>query len=91
MSKLIYPTDGIWSEKAASELLPSDGIIPDGYTDIVPPTPNFKLKFENGVWVETATEEEIKAANTAPIPEPTDQDNFNAEIIQQIAALQIEK
>ena len=90
MTKLMYPTNGIWNEAAASELVPADGVIPKGYTDLTPPSPSYKLKFVDGEWVETATQEEIDNWNTVPLPEPTKQDQINAQVIAEIAGLKVQ-
>ena len=53
----IYSTQGIF--KGDVKLIGDDEPIPSGYTKIPPIQPNYALKFEDGKWIETATEEEI--------------------------------
>lgn len=44
-----------------------NGELPENCTWVAPPVPNWKPVFQNGVWVETATEAEKK-----PIQEPSE-------------------
>jgi len=53
----IYSTQGIF--KGDVKLIGDDEPIPSGYTKIPPIQPNYALIFEDGQWIETATEEEI--------------------------------
>ena len=64
--------------------------IPDGYTDIQPPQPAFKVKFIDGKWVETATEDEIKSMTLSDddTPEPTPEQQMIAQMTLKIAKLE---
>jgi len=53
----IYSTQGIF--KGDVKLIGDDETVPSGYTKIPPIQPNYSLIFEDGKWIETATEEEI--------------------------------
>ena len=53
----IYSTQGIF--KGDVKLIGDDETVPSGYTKIPPIQPNYALIFEDGKWIETATEDEI--------------------------------
>ena len=86
MYKQIYPTDGIWdgSWKMINEADP----VPDGYTDIQPFSPCYKLKFEDGAWVETADQDYIDSVTPKDEPEPTPEQLMIAQMTLKIAKLE---
>ena len=55
--KMLYSTNGIWAGDTMT--IASKEPIPDGYTEIAPPQPNYAVRFDGEKWVETATEDEI--------------------------------
>ena len=88
MTKMIYPTTGVWT--GGMELLQDKQPIPADYTDIQPPQPAYKLEFQNGKWVETATEEEIASmqlSDELPATEPSEVDQLKAENATMQSAL----
>lgn len=87
--KMIYPTEGIWD--GSSEWLFDGQTIPDGYTDITPPQPAYKIQFIDGKWVETATDEEIasmKLSDEEPKLQPTPEQLMIAKLTLKIAKLE---
>lgn len=87
--KMIYPTEDIWD--GSSEWLFDGQTIPDGYTDITPPQPAYKIQFIDGKWVETATDEEIasmKLSDEEPKLQPTPEQLMIAKLTLKIAKLE---
>ena len=86
--KMIYPTEGIWY--GSSEWLFDGQAIPDDYTDIMPPQPAYKIKFIDGKWVETATDEEIASMQLSDelrVTEPSEVDQLKADNATMQSAL----
>ena len=72
--KIIHKFDeeGNWIPGETLDIYPNvmgDYEIPEGYTDVALPEPNYKPMFVNGEWVETATNEEIEESKS-PVLEP---------------------
>lgn len=87
--KMIYPTEGIWN--GSSEWLFDGQAMPDDYTDITPPQPAYKIKFIDGKWVETATDEEIASmqlSDEKPKTQPTPEQLMIAQLTLKIAKLE---
>ena len=90
--KMIYPTEGIWD--GSSEWLFKGQAMPDGYTDITPPQPAFKLRFIDGKWVETATDEEIESmqlSDEEPKLQPTPEQQMIAALMAKVTELEAKR
>ena len=86
--EMIYPTEGIWD--GSSRWLYDGQAVPDDYTDIMPPQPAYKIKFIDGKWVETATDEEISSmqlSDELPVADPSEVDQLKAENATMQSAL----
>lgn len=86
MYKQIYPTDGIWD--GSWKMINQADSVPDGYTDIQPFSPCYKLKFEDGAWVETADQDYIDSVTPTNEPEPTSEQQMIAQLTLKIAKLE---
>ena len=89
MTKMIYPTTGVWT--GGMELLQDKQPMPEDYTDIQPPQPAYKLEFQNGKWVETATEEEIASmqlSDDEPKLQPTPEQQMIAALMAKVTEME---
>lgn len=86
MYKQIYPTDGIWD--GSWKMINQADSVPDGYTDIQPFSPCYKLKFEDGAWVETADQDYIDSVTPVEELEPTAEQQVMATIMLRLAKLE---
>lgn len=84
----IYPTDGVW--QGQTEAITDNVPIPDGYTDVRPPQPAFKVKFIDGEWQETATEDEINSMSLSDddSPKPSPEQLMIAQLTLKVAKLE---
>ena len=84
--RLVYSTDGIWN--GGTRLITEKSPIPDGYTEIAPPQPNYAVKWDGEKWVETATEDEIAHwFDGGELPPPSEVDQLKAENATMQSAL----
>lgn len=89
-----YDEKGYWVPAESVDIYP-DSLgkynIPDGYTEVALPVPNYKPKFQNGEWIETATTDEIENVITPAIePETKVLGQQNAQLSYELMLAQAE-